>query len=122
MDSFDVTALTETWLDDNFKDKELGLEGYKIFRKDRQRKRGGGVVIAVRSCFPCTRRIDLEVDAEMLVCEIGTGGSRCLIFSVFYRPPQSGEDFLDCFESFLDKFSATGVSDLIITGDFNFPH
>ena len=27
-----------------------------------------------------------------------------------------------CFESFLDKFAATGVSNLIITGDFNFPH
>ena len=27
-----------------------------------------------------------------------------------------------CFESFLDKFAATDVSNLIITGDFNFPH
>ena len=27
-----------------------------------------------------------------------------------------------CFESFLDTFAATGVSNLIITGDFNFPH
>ena len=28
MDSFDVIAFTETWLDVNFEDKELGLEGY----------------------------------------------------------------------------------------------
>ena len=58
----------------------------------------------------------------MLVCELGTAGRHCLNFSIFYRPPQSGEDFLVCFESFLDKFAATGVSNLIITGDFNFPH
>ena len=67
MDSFDVIALTETWLDANFEDKELGLEGYNIFRKDRQGKRGGGVLMAIKSCYSCTRRVDLEVDAEMLV-------------------------------------------------------
>ena len=78
--------------------------------------------MAIKSCFSCTRRVDLEVDAEMLVCELGTGGRHCLVFSLFYRPPQSGEDFLVCFESFLDKFAATGVSNLIIAGDFNFPH
>ena len=35
-----------------------------IFRKDRQGKRGGGVLMAIKSCFSCTRRVDLEVDAE----------------------------------------------------------
>ena len=78
--------------------------------------------MAIKSFFSCTRRVDLEVDTEMLVCELRTGGRHCLIFSVFYRPPYSGEDFLVCFESFLDKFAATDVSNLIITGDFNFPH
>ena len=48
MDSFDVIALTETWLDVNFEDKELGLEGYNIFRKDRQGKRGGGLLMAIK--------------------------------------------------------------------------
>ena len=43
-----LIALTETWLDVNFEDKELGLEGYNIFRKDRQGKRGGGVLMAIK--------------------------------------------------------------------------
>jgi len=49
--------LTETWLDADFGDKELGLG------------LGGGVLIAIKSCFPCTRKVNLEVDAEMLACE-----------------------------------------------------
>ena len=58
----------------------------------------------------------------MLVCEIHTSGSRCLIFSVFFRPPNAEEVFLDGFRTFLHKFNGIGISDPIITGDFNFPH
>ena len=59
----------------------------------------------------------------MLACKIHTSGSRCLIFSVFYRSPNADEVFLaDGFRTFLHKFNDIGISDLIITGDFNFPH
>ena len=58
----------------------------------------------------------------MLACKIHTSGSRCLIFSVFYRSPNADEVFLDGFRTFLHKFNDIGIFDLIITGDFNFPH
>lgn len=32
IDSFDIIALTETWLDSDFRDSELQLNGYNIFR------------------------------------------------------------------------------------------
>lgn len=32
IDSFDIIALTETWLDSDFSDSELQLNGYNIFR------------------------------------------------------------------------------------------
>ena len=56
----------------------------------------------------------------MLVCEIHTSGSRCVIFSVFYRSPNADKVLLDGFRTYLHKFNDTGISDLIITGDFNF--
>lgn len=31
IDSFDIIALTETWLDSDFRDSELQLNGYNIF-------------------------------------------------------------------------------------------
>ena len=87
MDSFDIVAMIETWFNDDFSDSELQLDGYTIFRFDRANRRGGGVLLAINYRLSCNRRYDLEIEGvEMLVCEIHTSGSRCLIFSVFYRP------------------------------------
>ena len=36
MDSFDIVALTKNWMDDDFNDRELHLEGYSTFRRDRK--------------------------------------------------------------------------------------
>ena len=45
------------------------------------------------------------------------------VFSVFYRPPNSDAvSFLFQLNQFLDKVSRTGLSNVIVTGDFNFPH
>ena len=86
MDSFDIVAMTETWLNDDFSDSELQRDGYNIFGFDRANRRGGGVLLAINSRLSCNRRCDLDLGVEMLVFEIHTRGSRCLIFSVFYRP------------------------------------
>ena len=48
--------------------------------------------------------------------------NRCLLFAVFSRPPDVGEAFLDEFKKFLQYSGGTGIVDLVITGDFNFPH
>lgn len=123
MDSFDIVAITETWLDSDFRDHELLMDGFNIFRKDRQSQRGGGVLLAVRNHLPCSRRSDLEVEAEMLALEICLTHKTRVVFSVFYRPPDSDAvSFLFQLNQFLDKVSRTGLSNLIITGDFNFPH
>ena len=44
----------------------------------------------------------------MIVCEIHTSGVRCLLFSVFYRPPNADE-VQDGFRTFLNKFNGTGI-------------
>ena len=83
MDSFDIVALTETWLDSDFDDRHLYLDSYNIFRRDRCGQLGGGVLIATKLHLPCVRRYDLEVDAEMLACELKISNTRCLLFAVF---------------------------------------
>lgn len=39
IDSFDIIALTETWLDSDFRDSELQLNGYNIFRWEMSHNR-----------------------------------------------------------------------------------
>ncbi|PFX28347.1 LINE-1 retrotransposable element ORF2 protein [Stylophora pistillata] len=120
-DPFDIVVLTETWLNNDFDDRELRLEDYNIFRRDRCHQRGGGLLLAIKSDQHCVRRYDLEVNTEMLVFELRISNSRCLLFAVFYRPPDIGESFLEEFKRFLNNVSTTGIADIVITGDFNFP-
>ena len=122
MDSFDVVVIVETWLDRNYQDFELKLEGYNIFRKDRCNRRGGGVLIAVRNLISCIHRSDLEVKLEMIALEIRPNPTICVLLSAFYRPPDADVLFLSQFREFLFKYSRTGLSNLVVTGDFNFPH
>ena len=59
-DYFPMIAITETWLDSSFLDFELGLNDYCVHRKDRQDRRGGGVLLAVHTELISIRRRDLE--------------------------------------------------------------
>ena len=54
----DFLCLVETWLNSNVLDKELQVDGYNFFRRDRG-SRGGGVLLYFKSSFLCTHRMDL---------------------------------------------------------------
>ncbi|PKU31493.1 rna-directed dna polymerase from mobile element hypothetical protein [Limosa lapponica baueri] len=57
-DSCDVVAITEVWWDDGHNWNAV-MDGYKLFRRDRQGRRGGGVALYVRECFDC-----IELDSS----------------------------------------------------------
>jgi len=48
-EAFDVIAVTETWATDYIGDCKLVIDGYVLYRKDRQPgTKGGGVMIMVK--------------------------------------------------------------------------
>ena len=51
--SYDLVAITETWWDHSH-DWSAAMDGYKLFRKDRQGRRGTGVALCVKECFEVT--------------------------------------------------------------------
>ena len=66
----------------------LSENNFKIHRKDRANRIGGGVMLAVRNNILSIRRKDLENDqTEMLACEIRPNTKKKLLILVFYRPP-----------------------------------
>ena len=46
----DIVAITETWWDASH-DWSAAIDGYKLFRRDRQGRRDGGVALCVRECY-----------------------------------------------------------------------
>ena len=62
-ESFDLFAVSETWLDKRTHSETLHISGYhSIIRKDRLYSRGGGVALYVKQAFAFKRRSDLEND------------------------------------------------------------
>ena len=120
---YDLIAITETWLNDSISNNELlPSNKYYIHRRDREvPSRGGGVMLAVGSTLQSVRRTDLETNAEILVCEIRPEAKKKFLCVVFYRPPSSKSEYMNCFKNFLRKASKTHISQLVILGDFNFP-
>ena len=49
-ESYDIVATMETQWDDSH-NWSAAMDGYKLFRRDRQGRRGGGVALCVRECF-----------------------------------------------------------------------
>ena len=44
---FDIFTISETWLDNSVTDVELEVPGYKLYRVDRENKKGGGICVYV---------------------------------------------------------------------------
>ena len=100
----------------------MHLNDYNIFRKDRSNRCGGGVLLVIKDRISCIRRTDLETESEMLALEIHPNPTCSILLAVFYRPPNAAESFLADFRYFLDKYSGTGLTNLVVVGDFNFPN
>ena len=120
--NYDIIALTETHLSNDIDDDELNLEGFNLFRFDRNRH-GGGVLLYCRNELHSKLLSPLSnVHLEMLWIE-NTVDRNKIIFGVCYRPPgQNLQDrtiFLDglshVFETIHDKYKKP----FILVGDFN---
>ncbi|KAM9590845.1 uncharacterized protein ACIBXB_005894 [Morphnus guianensis] len=75
LENYDVIAITETWWDDSH-NWSAAMDGYKLFRRDRQGRRGGGVALYVRECFDCLELDDGDERVECLWVRIGERPTR----------------------------------------------
>ena len=83
---YDVIALTETHLSDDIDDDEINLDGYTLFRLDRNRH-GGGTALYCRSELEPKLISNLSIaNIEMLWIETSVHQNK-IVFGVCYRPP-----------------------------------
>ena len=67
---FDVLAITETHLHEDVQDKDVEIEGYSLFRKDRNSRTNhwGGVLVYYRYNLQVTE-LDLSTNIESIWLE-----------------------------------------------------
>ena len=62
LQGYDLIGITETWWDGSY-DWSVEMEGYRLFRKDRQGRQGGGVARCVNGQVECME-LCLGMDEE----------------------------------------------------------
>ncbi|KAK4808573.1 hypothetical protein QYF61_009876 [Mycteria americana] len=115
----DFVAITETWWDDSH-DWSAAMDGYKLFRRDRQGRRGGGVALYVRECFDCVELGDYDDKVKCLWVRVrGKAKKADTLLGVCYRPPNQDEEADEAFYKQLAGVSQSLA--LVLMGNFNLP-
>ena len=96
LQGYDLIGITELWWDGSY-DSSVGMERYRLFRKDRQGRRGGGVTLYANDQLECMElhlAMDEELTQSLWVRIKGRAGTGDIIEGVCYRPPKQ-EDQVD---------------------------
>ncbi|GAB0209318.1 hypothetical protein GRJ2_003397500 [Grus japonensis] len=92
LENYDIVAITETRWDESH-NWSAAMDGYKLFRRDRQGRRGGGVALYVKECFDCLKLDDSDERIECLWVRIrGKANKADILLGVCYRPPNQDEE------------------------------
>ncbi|KAK4828983.1 hypothetical protein QYF61_001639 [Mycteria americana] len=119
LESYDLVAITETWWDESH-DWSMAIDGYRLFRRDRRGRRGGGVAFYIKKWIGC-EELSLKNSHEQVeslwvrIRDQGNKGN--LVVGVYYRTPNQGEPIDEAF--FLQLQEASHLQALVLLGDFN---
>ena len=90
LSDFYILAFSETWLNPSVTKDDISLLSYHpLERKDRVADSHGGVIICIKDHIHYVRRADLEpIGVDCVWIEL-TLRHKCILFGLFYRPPNS---------------------------------
>jgi len=129
-------GLTETWLSTNHTEAELTIDGYKFFRKDRNRTKSkhgrysGGVAFYIREDIAPLFKPLLEFSNGVNEALLLYSNQLNILLGIIYRQPTNVDHKSDAPE--FDQLTSSITSeietiqgctpDIYICGDFNIPH
>ena len=119
----------ETWLKPHITNAQVNIPGYQIVRQDRVDRHRGGVILYIKDSLPvCNTESFDDGTCAAVICLVKSINT---IIASIYRPPPSHsnssfdsvsfKNLLSFLQVNIDK-NSNGHSDIILTGDFNFPN
>lgn len=115
----DLICLNETRLDTCVLSSSVSIDGYDIFRLDRNRS-GGGVCLYLKTGIYGKNRNDMtDSKVESLCLEISKPNSKSFAVLACYRPPNYDvRSFFAMFDNILTKLDSE-FKEIYILGDLN---
>ncbi|PKU45859.1 rna-directed dna polymerase from mobile element jockey-like [Limosa lapponica baueri] len=118
-ENYNIVAITETWWDD-LHNWSAAINGYQLFRRGRQGRRGGGVALYVRDRFECLEVNNGNDSVQCLWVRLkGKANKADIMVGVYYRPPNQDVEVDETFYQQLEQLLQSLA--LVLVGDFNFP-
>ena len=121
---FDIVAITESWANSSVMDAELALDGFRMFRKDRERdveQMGGGVLLYIRNNIVVSELNEYR-DRKCEAVWVRANGvkGRRICIGVCYRSPSANDEENDALLKMIRSVAEKEKS-LLLVGDFNYP-
>ena len=119
----DVITISEIWLNTSVINCEVSIDGYKLYRQDKLRKRGGGVCAYIRKDITVTVLKDISNLSynyfHQFWLKLQYRKLRSVVICISYRPPDC---LLSCFEELLKPSyiqALTMNKPIAVLGDLN---
>ena len=121
----DVVCATETWLSSDVPTESVSMNGFSLFRKDRNRQ-GGGIACYVRSSIPCSVLTECdETGLESLWLILRPARMprwlTHVVVGIIYHPPDANNRrMIDHITNTIDHISRANPNcGIAAVGDFN---
>ena len=118
-ESYDIVAIRETRWNDSHSWSAV-MDGYRLFRIDRQGRKGSGVALYVKKECEHMEINDDDDGVESLWVRIKAKANKTdIIMGICYRPPNQDEEVDKTLDRQLSEVSRS--LPLVLVRDFNFP-
>ena len=101
----DILGIAESKLDNSFPNAQFHIDGYRLFRRDRDEHGGGIMVYIIRSDIPCRRLPEFEIaSVKLLTIEVlPQSNNKWLFINGYTLPKITRGTFTDEMTELLDK-------------------
>ena len=119
IENFNIFLISESKLDDTFPNKQFHINGFKIFRCDRNRY-VGGLILYVQERIPCKplKILPFDLKIEIIGLEFHQIKRKWLFVGTYKPPVVNDLEFTNELIKILHYFSSK-YENLIIIGDLN---
>jgi exonuclease III len=119
--SADVAVVTETHFKNKHVDSVVGVDGYTVFRRDRARRKGGGVAVYVRSSIKSSVWAYSADDRKYELHWVRVSGNTFV--AAIYHPPKplyKPAALLDYIEACVEELNREfPTANIVLAGDLN---